>query len=353
MPADCSSDRVPPGRLYAWVALINTGVAMVLWLFWPRPISFSTILVQSQLVGLSITTVAIFVGRLPWLERLPGPSGLVLNLVVSAPLGYLVGRSLAVWLYGSDSALLNAETSQLGAWVATVIATSLIGFGLWARERLRAETLARIEAQRLAAEAELRLLRAQLEPHMLFNTLANLRELVDENPAAARSMIDALIAFLRQTLAATRVERTSLEAEFTLIRAYLSLMSVRMGERLAWSAQLPDELRGRTLPPMLLQPLVENAIQHGISPQVGPASIHVGAELRGEELVVTVADTGCGLGAEASVVEPASGRRDAPRGYGLAHVRERLRAEYGPRGRLDLAPNTPRGTLARVHIPAL
>jgi hypothetical protein len=350
MTADCASQSLPPSWLYGWVLLINTVVASLLWMFWPEPARFGSILLSSQLVGLCITSAALLIGRLPWLARLPDTAALVLNLLVAAPIGYYAGMSASALIRGTDPKLYLSEVPGLGPWIATALATSLVGLLLWGRERLRAESMARIVAQRLAAEGELRLLRAQLEPHMLFNTLANLRELVDENPTAARSMIDALIVFLRQTLAATRVERTSLDAEFTLIRAYLSLMSVRMGDRLTWSTDLPDELRARTLPPMLLQPLVENAIQHGISSHVGPASIEVGAELKDGDLVVTVTDTGRGL-------DPSRGGElggppaEPGRGYGLEHVRERLRAEYGPRGRLDLAPNAPRGTRARVCIP--
>lgn len=352
MSTECTTERLPPAWLYGWVILINTVVALLLWLFWPEPAQFGSILLSSQLVGLCITSAALLIGRLPWLTRLPDAAGLVVNLLVAAPVGYYAGMSMSAWVRGSEPRLYLSEVPGFGPWIATALATSLVGLILWGRERIRAESLARVEAQRLAAEGELRLLRAQLEPHMLFNTLANLRELVDEDPVAARSMIDALIAFLRQTLAATRVERTSLEAEFTLIRAYLSLMSVRMGERLTWSIELPDDLRGRTLPPMLLQPLVENAVQHGIASQVGPASIRVGAELSGGDLVVTVTDTGRGL--EPSVPgETGSPPPPAGRGYGLAHVRERLRAEYGPRGRLDLSPNAPRGTRARVFIPSV
>lgn len=350
MTAECSTERLPPSWLYGWVILINTVVALLLWLFWPEPAQFVSILLSSQLVGLCITTAALLIGRLPWLTRLPDAAGLVLNLLLAAPIGYYAGMSLSAWFRGSQPKLFLSEVPGFGPWIATALATSLVGLLLWGRERIRAESMARVEAQRLAAEGELRLLRAQLEPHMLFNTLANLRELVDENPTAARSMIDALIAFLRQTLAATRVERTSLEAEFTLIRAYLSLMSVRMGNRLTWSTDLPDELRGRTLPPMMLQPLVENAIQHGIASQVGPASIRVGAELSDGDLVITVTDTGRGL--DFTMPQgPGSLQAETGRGYGLAHVRERLRAEYGSRGKLDLSPNEPRGTRARVWIP--
>jgi sensor histidine kinase YesM len=260
-------------------------------------------------------------------------------------------------------------TTALGAVIATVLASGLAGLVLWGRQRIRGEELAREQAQRLAAEAELRLLRAQLEPHMLFNTLANLRELVAEDPPAAQRMLDSFIVFLRGALAASRSERTTLAEEFALLRAYLGLMGVRMGNRLAWRLTLPDELAGTMLPPMVLQPLVENAIKHGLEPQVGPGSIEVSAERAPGAVVVTVTDTGQGLRAPAVAAASEAGVADASpeapshaaagdtaaasRSYGIHHVRERLRAAFGPAATLQLQPHSaPHGVRAIVRIPA-
>ena len=143
------------------------------------------------------------------------------------------------------------------------------------REQLAQEAAARSEAQRLAVESQLRLLRAQLEPHMLFNTLANLRSLVREDVDRAESMIDQLIVYLRSALAASQTESVALSREFAQLRAYLDIMALRMGPRLSFRLELPAELEATQVPPMLLQPLVENAIKHGLEPKVGPGSIEV------------------------------------------------------------------------------
>jgi LytS/YehU family sensor histidine kinase len=277
-------------------------------------------------------------------------------LAPAAPLGYLIGMPLGGWLTDHPTPLAWVGSAATGAVLATLLASALAGLLLWTHQRIRGEEAARAHAQRLAAEAELRLLRAQLEPHMLFNTLANLRELVADDPRAAQTMLDSLIVFLRHTLMATRQERTTLEQEFSHLQAYLSLMAVRMGARLQWHVDLPESLRAAVLPPMLLQPLVENAVQHGVESQPGPGAIRVAAFREGDAIVVTVADTGRGLRSGGVTGEmPRLGAPPAARpgssSYGLTHVRERLHAEYGARAGLELASNPPHGVLARVRFP--
>ena len=121
-------------------------------------------------------------------------------------------------------------------------------------------------ARKLGAQAQLDMLRSQLDPHMLFNTLSNLYELIDESPAQARSMLAHLIDFLRSTLSGSRASVHGLAEEFRLTSDYLSLMHFRMGERLDAQLTLPEGLRDARVPAMLLQPLVENAIKHGLEP---------------------------------------------------------------------------------------
>src|SRR5690606_34311603 len=154
---------------------------------------------------------------------------------------------------------------------------------------------ARSEAQRLAVESQLRLLRAQLEPHMLFNSLANLRSLLREDVDRAESMIDQLIVYLRSALAASQTESVTLSREFAQLRAYLDIMSLRTGPRLTYRLQLPAALEATTIPPMLLQPLVENAIKHGLEPKVGSGRIEVLAQATAAGIEIRVSDSGLGL----------------------------------------------------------
>ncbi|MBW8778504.1 MAG: histidine kinase, partial [Burkholderiales bacterium] len=200
-----------------------------------------------------------------------------------------------------------------------------------------------------ATRARLDMLQSQLEPHMLFNTLANLRALIAADPTRAQEMLDHLIAFLRATLAASRQPVHALSEEFARIDDYLALMRVRMGERLRTSATLPPALAGLRVPPLLLQPLVENAIKHGLEPQRGPGELHVEAVLDGATLVLRVTDTGRGLDAagQANAREPAQ----ASSGFGLVQVRERLRTLHGDAAHFTLEPRDGGGTLAEIRLP--
>jgi LytS/YehU family sensor histidine kinase len=198
--------------------------------------------------------------------------------------------------------------------------------------------------QRLATEAQLRLLQAQLEPHMLFNTLANLRVLMVLDTAQAQTMLDHLIAFLRATLQASRATQHPLGTEFERVHDYLELMRVRMGARLTTGLHLPEALRDLPVPPLLLQPLVENAIRHGLEPKVGGGALQISARRDGATLVLTVADTGVGLHAH----HP---RATAAGGFGLQQVRERLAAAYGAQASLTLVPTDTGGTCVELRLP--
>ena len=198
------------------------------------------------------------------------------------------------------------------------------------------------EATRQANEARLKVLETQLEPHMLFNTLANLRVLIATDAQRAQQMLDHMIAYLRATLAASRATTHSLQAEFDRLRDYLELMAVRMGPRLAYSLNLPAELAQQPLPSLLLQPLVENAIQHGLEPKVEGGSITVSAWRDSGKVVVDVTDTGVGAGDGIA----------AAKGFGVAQVRERLATLYGEAAAIEFIALEVQGTRARVTFPS-
>ena len=198
-------------------------------------------------------------------------------------------------------------------------------------------------AQRNATEARLKLLETQLEPHMLFNTLANLRVLIATDPPRAIAMLDRLNNYLRMTLSGSRALAHPLSTEFERLADYLELMSVRMGERLRYTLDLPQDLRDAPVPPMLLQPLVENSIRHGLEPQVEGGHIVVRAHRDAGRLVIEVSDTGVGLDAHRPTTEGS--------GFGLAQVRERLATVYGDQGRMSLAAEPAGGTRTTVSFP--
>ncbi|MGZ5199029.1 MAG: sensor histidine kinase [Ramlibacter sp.] len=259
---------------------------------------------------------------------------LLANLILGYPLPS-VGRMLA----GNENQ--NILITGFGGFIAMLLFANQERIAHVeaeaASERARAEAVTR-----QAMQAQLQLLQAQVEPHMLFNTLANLKGLIALDPDRAGSMLDQLIRFLRATLSSSRADATTLAQEFDLLDAYLGLMQVRMGPRLRFSLQLPDDLRTAAVPPMLLQPLVENAIIHGLEPKVDGGAIAVTAVLRDSLLELTVCDTGLGL--DHASAAPGCG-------VGLANTRDRLRGLYGERAVLALGPSAPQGATARITLP--
>jgi two-component sensor histidine kinase len=198
------------------------------------------------------------------------------------------------------------------------------------------------EARKHADEARLKLLETQLEPHMLFNTLANLRALIGVDPRRAQAMLDHMIAYLRATLNASRATSHSLQAEFDRIRDYLELMAIRMGPRLQFTLDLPGALAQAKVPSLLLQPLVENAIQHGLEPKVGGGEIRVTARREGDAVVLEVDDTGVGLTDDALATA---------KGFGTSQVRERLATLYGPRANIDFTQGDAGGCRVVIRYP--
>ena len=270
------------------------------------------------------------------------------SIAFGVPAGYLLGHLFADRLLGLP---LRTPLHDWPALAVTLVAAVAASFYFHTGERLRNARLAAESARRIAAEHELRLLASQLEPHMLFNTLANLRVLITLDPPRAQAMLDRLIAFLRAMLGASRVEAHPLADEFARLGDYLELMQVRMGERLHSRLTLPAELERLPVPPFLLQPLVENAIRHGLEPQVAGGRIEVSASLEGLQLVLRVRDTGIGLAPTA--MGGGGGSDDRPAGFGLTQVRERLASRYGAAASLQLAPagDADGGTLATVRLP--
>lgn len=304
-------------------------------------------LLFSEAIGTCIALTAMLLRRLPRLRDLPPGRAMMLTIPVAIPFGYVTGHLLVAALTGVPVSYDHLEGEQRIGLLATLLASGFWVYYSWTAHRLAREAAARAEAQRQAAEMQLRLLRAQLEPHMLFNTLAGVRALMEEDVGAAQRMVDQLIVYLRAALQASRTETTTLGAEFAQLQAYLELMALRMGPRLSVGVDLPPALATASVPTMLLQPLVENAIRHGLEPQVGPVRLELSARRAGATLELCVADTGRGLPAGDVGSRPTDGG-----GYGLAHVRERLQAMHGDAARLALEPNLPRGTRAIVSLPA-
>jgi len=276
-----------------------------------------------------------------WLHPVP-PHEWTLNprsgawLLGSIVLGFALGISVGDAFAGRSTwALLAVAPLRFwGIWLGSLGVS--LGFLFYFFQRERAQAL-----QRQATEAQLRLLESQLEPHMLFNTLANLRVLISLDPARALHMLDRLNGYLRATLQASRssAQQHTLADEFARLADYLELMSIRMGPRLQTVLDLPQALQGHPLPPLLLQPLVENAIRHGLEPSVQGGCIRVSAHSGAAGLVLEVHDSGQGFAGEPQA------------GFGLTQVRQRLATAYAGRAALHLQSTHGQGTTARLSLP--
>jgi signal transduction histidine kinase len=212
------------------------------------------------------------------------------------------------------------------------------------RAALRMAELKRKEAEyhrmsQQVTEAKLSALQAQVEPHFLYNTLASVQALTEVDPPQASAMTGHLIQYLRNALPKMRESVSTVGQEVELVRAYLNILQMRMGKRLAFTIDVPESLQEAPFPPLMLPSLVENAIKHGLEPQREGGEVAIRAEEADGRIRMIVADTGRGFS-------------EAPgAGVGLANIRERLAALYGAEGKLTLEANTPRGVVATIEVP--
>lgn len=201
---------------------------------------------------------------------------------------------------------------------------------------------ARIDRAQRTAELECarrQLLHAQAQPHFLFNTLANIRRLAQTDRHAAAAMIDRFMCYVTAALPSLDRDDLALSDERVLLDSYLQIHQMRMGDRLRYRIEIPEELLEIRVPSMMLLTLVENAIKHGLRELAQGGSIKVSARQGPSGLELSVSDTGLGL------------THSVAGGTGLANIRARLALTYGGRARLSLAPGMPRGLIATIRIP--
>ncbi len=267
------------------------------------------------------------------LRGLDAPASLVLRLrTVEPPQPAIAFGALTAGrrLLSDDVRLLES----MARWAARRIDSIRV-----ARERL-ARDLREGDMRRLATEAELRALRAQLNPHFLFNALTTIGYLMEAAPSRAIDALMRLTSLLRGVLRRSATELSTLGEEIDLVAAYLDLEKARFEERLTVVLDVPLAQRASIVPTLILQPIVENAIKHGLSQRLAGGSVHIRATADRGRLAITVEDSGGGF-----VVTPTP----TP-GLGLRHVTDRLRALYGPDARLDIR-SSEFGTVVTMELP--
>ena len=355
--------RIPPSPLrdLVYTAIFNLALAATFTLFampftpssqW-RAIAWANV-VFANAIGYVIH-VEFAIGQ--WLvgercRRWPfwGRAAYFAGLPVAGVLvGYTIGFEILDW--PRARATMFTPTGIAAVVAVSVVISGILGVIVSAREKaanaqaaFEAERARVATAERAAAMAQLKALQAQVEPHFLYNTLAHVSSAIDTEPAAARRMLERLIVLLRASAGATADGRSTLGDELARVHAYLDLVAMRMGARLAWSIDAPAALASRALPPAVLQPLVENAVKHGIEPSVAGGSIAITAREVGGRLVVEVADTGVG-------VRGATAPLGGSSGLGLSNLRARLAALFGTDASVSVAENEPAGVRVTVSLP--
>jgi len=329
----------------AWALMLASFES--LWFFFTDPFAdawreFAWCFVRAFVaVAALLATLALASRWLPPRRALRWPA-LALGIVGAAVMGWFAEDGLTLLLSG-ESISDGERPYMLHTMFVLALLVGVLGEYRWASVRaaalLHEAELDRIRLQSELAAGRLQVLQAQIEPHFLFNSLANVRRLLRTDGDAGRAMLVDLMRYLESALPRMRDDSSTLGREAELIRAFLSVHQVRMGTRLQVHIDVPDDLGRRLVPPMMLLTLIENALKHGLSPLPEGGSISIVATEADGKLLLQVADTGRGL------VAGSGG------GIGLANIRARLKAMYGAAASLSLRHNQPRGVVAQIDLP--
>jgi hypothetical protein len=336
-------------RRIAVALIISIAVGLLLAIQWKG--SPSSLFLRTIIIGLSATAAfslfEVWPRRLPrWLQRWALQVVAVGVLMpVTTLLIYTLSTRRGAPPFWEDPSRLDGWThlTFIGLLLApwTVLAAVVRQKEAFARDQSLSFALERSELERQALDARLHLLQAQVAPHFLFNTLANVQALVDAGSPHASVVLRSLTAYLRAAVPLLRESAATIERELQLVRPYLELMQMRMPDRLQYAMNVdPSALKIRC-PPTTLLTLVENAVRHGIDPSEEGGRIDIDIERRGERCVVRVTDTGAGLHQSASGL-----------GTGLTTLRERLQLSFGDAAQLRLMSGASRGAAVEVDMPA-
>jgi Histidine kinase/Histidine kinase-, DNA gyrase B-, and HSP90-like ATPase len=336
-------------RRVAVALTMSFAVGLLMTSVWKGPLS--SLFFRTIILGLSATAAFGLFEAWPrslpqWLQRwalqvvavgalMPVTTLLVyvLSTPQSAPPFWKDPDRLNGWTHLTFAAILLAPWTALAAVVRQKEA--------FARDQKLAFALERSELERQALDARLHLLQAQVAPHFLFNTLANVQALVEAGSPRAPAVLRSLTAYLRAAVPLLHESAATIERELQLVRPYLELMQMRMPDRLHYAMNVDPKALNVRCPPTTVLTLVENAVRHGIDPSEEGGRIDIDIERRGGRCVVRVTDTGAGLH------ESATGL-----GTGLTTLRERLQLIFGDAAQLRLTSGVPCGVAVEVDLPA-
>jgi two-component sensor histidine kinase len=267
-------------------------------------------------------------------------AALIINVIAISgiALGIVVSLSAYSWLSGWDAwgSFLTHSVARTEFLAFVMVVAGANWF--WWRLRVKQDALLH-----QPMEAQLRLLQAQIEPHFLFNTLANVQSLIDRDTSRAKQMLETFTDYLRASLGQLRNTDSTLATELAMIGSYLELLQIRMEARLRFEIDASDESLAATLPTLMLQPLVENAIEHGLEPKIEGGRVRIRARVVNGRLDIRVDDDGLGLDG------PRRPRRQGA-GMALSNIRERLHTRYGTQAALTLTPQAV-GMQASLSLP--
>ena len=318
-----------------------------LWLFFLEPfadasLEFAWCLARAFVAVAALLATLSLASRFLPQRRAPRWIALAAAIVGAAAMGWFAEDGLTRLLSGEPISK-GERPYMIHTMFVLALLVGVLAEYRWASHRAAAELheaeLNRIRLQGELAAGRLQVLQAQIEPHFLFNSLANVRRLLRTDGDAGLAMLADLMRYLGSALPRLREDSSTLAREVELIRAFLAVHQVRMGARLTVRIDVPERLGRSVVPPLMLLTLIENALKHGLAPLPEGGSITVAAAESGGKLVLQVADTGRGL------VTGAGG------GMGLANIRSRLKAMYGTAASLSLRHNQPRGVTAEIDLP--
>jgi sensor histidine kinase YesM len=330
-----------------YVIIISILIAVFISLINNSKFSFLISLIMSLSYGTPMCTLVILLSKLfkPKVDnRLSIAFVMISSVVGGAIIGLQIGPFIIRRFFSIKIPALSGFSFP--EFIFALVLGGIVVYFFYSNGQLKAvkeaaenERVSRLASEKAVIESSLRLLQAQIEPHFLFNTLSNIISLIDTEPAKGKSMLMDLTRYLRTSLSRTLPETTTLGQEIEAIRAYLNIQKIRLGDRLNLTIDVPEGLAQRPFPPMLLQPLVENAVKHGLEPKVEGGEITITVAEEGESIRLEVADTGLGFVSFNDT------------GVGIANVRERIKLIYGEKGRLILEANKPSGVRAIIEAP--